>query len=100
MKALELNGTLPGQELVWQGLVDLREGKQTIASCLVQVARTRLARAGLMQSSVSKTAIEAELQLYELLRAEGGDAYSRYNSLLGELVSFENALDHKQNNLA
>jgi hypothetical protein len=36
---------------------------------------------------------EPERQLYRLLRQEGADAYSRYNSLLRELVSFENALD-------
>jgi len=39
---------------------------------------------------------EAELVLYRLLRAEGGDSYSRYNSLLRELVSFEQALDRRQ----
>jgi len=35
------------------------------------------------------------LQLYRLLRQQGGDAYSRYNALLRELVSFESALDHR-----
>jgi hypothetical protein len=30
-----------------------------------------------------------------LLKLERGDAYSRYNSLLRELVSFENALDRR-----
>ena len=38
---------------------------------------------------------EPELQLYELLKREGGDAYSRYNALVRELVSFENALDRR-----
>lgn len=31
-----------------------------------------------------------------LLRQEGGDTYSRYNALLRELVSFEQALDRRQ----
>jgi len=44
---------------------------------------------------------EPERQLYRLLRQEGGDAYSRYNALIRELVSFEQALDRRQNkNLA
>jgi hypothetical protein len=30
-----------------------------------------------------------------LLRQAGGDAYSRYNALLRELISFENALDRR-----
>jgi hypothetical protein len=38
---------------------------------------------------------EAELELYDLLMREGGDAYSRYNALLRELVSFENALNRR-----
>jgi hypothetical protein len=38
---------------------------------------------------------EPELQLYRLLRREGGDAYSRYNALLRELISFEQALDRR-----
>jgi hypothetical protein len=40
---------------------------------------------------------EPERQLYRLLREEGGDAYSRYNALIRELVSFEQALDRRQN---
>ena len=60
---------------------------------LVHIARSRLTRAGLIGKSDVATLPNAELELYRLLRSEGGDAYSRYNSLLRELVSFENALD-------
>ena len=59
------------------------------------IARSRLARAGLIQDVVAPAPVEPELQLYRLLRLEGGDAYSRYNALLRELVSFESALDHR-----
>ena len=38
-------------------------------------------------------ACDAELALYRRLREAGGDAYSRYNALLREVVSFESALD-------
>ncbi len=51
------------------------------------------AHAGLISESDASAVPDAELQLYRLLRQEGGDAYSRYNALLRELVSFEQALD-------
>lgn len=39
--------------------------------------------------------VEPERMLYQLLRDEGGDAYSRYNALLRELSSFLNGLDRR-----
>ena len=84
---------LPGGALVREGLADFHARRVTPAAYLVQIAQPRLARAGLMPSVVDPAAAEHELQLYRLLRAQGGDAYSRYNSLLRELVSFEQALD-------
>jgi hypothetical protein len=44
--------------------------------------------------------IEPEIRLYRLLRGQGGDAYSKYNTLLRELASFESALDHRQRRVA
>ena len=90
-----LNG-LPGEDLVRQGLADFESGLCTIPACLVCIARPRLNRAGLMPQSVPGRFSEPELKLYELLQSEGGDAYSRYNALLRELVSFENALDRRR----
>jgi hypothetical protein len=86
---------LPGEKLVRQGLADFQSGLCTIPACLVRIARPRLSRAGLMPQSVPGKCSEPELQLYHLLKLERGDAYSRYNSLLRELVSFENALDRR-----
>jgi hypothetical protein len=34
------------------------------------------------------------------LRGQSGDAYSRYNALIRELVSFEYALDHRRRQVA
>lgn len=90
----EILDGLPGSDLVREGLADHHAGRQTIASCLVRIASPRLSRAGLVDSK----AIEdngTELELYQLLAGEGNRAYSRYNSLLRELVSFEHALDHR-----
>ena len=85
---------LPGEEVVRQGLADLQAGRRSVPACLVQVARGRLSRAGLICPADANMDGDAERQLYRLLLEQGGDAYSRYNSLMRELVSFENALDH------
>lgn len=93
-KADDLIRGLPGEDLVRRGLDDYTCGLRTPAACLVQIARPRLARCGLLAPD-SDAVDEAELELYRLLRAQGGDAYARYNALLGELVSFEMALDRR-----
>jgi hypothetical protein len=90
----ELLAGLPGEALVREGLADLESGRRTIAALLVSVARTRLSRAGLLGRAVAPRE-EPELELYRLLRHEGGDAYSRYNALIRELTSFEQALDRR-----
>lgn len=70
MSSYDLIRGLPGGALIRQGLADLAAGRVSVPVCLVAIARPR-----------------------GLLRQEGGDAYSRYNSLLRELMSFEQALD-------
>ena len=91
----DLLGGLPGEQWVRRGLIDCESGQCTIPACLVSIARPRLCRAGLMPRSVPGRFCEPEFQLYALIEMEGGDAYSRYNALLRELVSFENALDRR-----
>jgi hypothetical protein len=88
---------LPGEDLLRQGLADFQSGRCTVPACLVQMARPRLTQAGLVQRNSSHFVSEPEFQLYRLLKQEPGmrDAYSRYNALLRELVSFEAALDHR-----
>src|ERR1017187_9517930 len=86
---------LPGEALLREGLADYRSGRCTIPACLVGMARPRLRRAGLITGVVASSFPEPERQLYRLLRQEGGDAYSCYNSLVRELVSFEQALDRR-----
>ena len=85
--------TLPGGELVRQGLADFEANRCTVPACLVGIGHARLSRAGLLPASAAKQFAEPERQLYRLLCQAGGDAYSRYNALLRELVSFEQALD-------
>jgi hypothetical protein len=87
---------LPGEALLREGLTDFQSGRCTIPACLVGMAQSRLRRAGLITGMVATSFPEPERQLYRLLRQEGGDAYSRYNALTRELVSFEQALDRRQ----
>jgi hypothetical protein len=48
-------------------------------------------------SSADPLPADAELELYRTLCASGvRDPYGRYNSLLRELVSFEQALEHRR----
>lgn len=100
MSTNELLAGLPGSALVQQGLADCLAGRHTIAACLVAIARPRLSRAGLLTEGSMSLPDEPELQLYRLLRHQGGDAYSRYNALLRELISFESALDSRRDEWA
>lgn len=77
-----------------------RPGTGTVGACLVSIAPARLRRAGLLPLGLRDPLPEPERQLYHLLREEGGDAYSRYNSLPRELVSFEQSLDRLANSQA
>jgi hypothetical protein len=86
---------LPGESLLRQGLVDFGSGHCTAAALLVAMAHPRLARAGLVSGNTSTAFADPEIKLYRLLRQRGGDSYSAYNALIRELVSFEQALDHR-----
>ncbi len=85
---------LPSEERIRQGLLEYENGTRTIESCLVRIASPRLAKAGLIRRAI-EPGLDAEIQLYQLLAEEGNGAYSRYNAILRELVSFERALDHR-----
>ena len=93
MSTNDLIAGLPGEALVREGLADCQAGSCTIAACLIGIARPRLTRAGLIPAAMVSWRLEPERQLYRLLCQQGGDAYSRYNALMRELVSFESALD-------
>ena len=95
MTATDLIRGLPGEALVREGLNDVESGRVTVPACVVEIARTRFQRAGLLPAATPATISEPELQLYRLLRKGEGDAYSRYNALVRELVSFEQALDRR-----
>jgi hypothetical protein len=90
--ALDDLGALPGGILVRQGLADLAAGRCSVASLLIDIARPRLTELGIVPRTAPPPVSEPERALYRLLRSEGGDAYSRYNALIRELISFQSAL--------
>lgn len=98
MRPDELMAGLPGNTLVREGLADVQAGASSVPACLVHIARPRLLQAGLLSGETAAPGVEPELALYRFLQREGGDAYSRYNALLRELMSFESALDQRLSN--
>lgn len=82
----------PGGDLIEQGLRDLAEGRETAESLLVSIGAWRLRRAGIPVPE--NVFLEPERRLYERLAHDEEDsAHSRYNALIGRLVSFENAVE-------
>jgi len=84
--------SLPGHELVLQGIDDLGSGIESVEALLVSVGAFRLRRAGLEIPDVSVE--NPEHRLYELLAVQDQDsAHARYNALIRQLVSFERAAE-------
>ena len=67
----------------------MERGVESVEALLVSIGAPRLARAGV---TIDATLPTPEHSLYRLLSAQYGDgAHSRYNALIGRLVSFERA---------
>jgi hypothetical protein len=82
----------PGEDLIIQGIADLKEGRETIHSLLVSIGAFRLRRAGI--AVPENDFPNPEHRLYDLLSQEDSDAaHSRYNALIRRLVSFERAAE-------
>ena len=82
----------PGGDLIEKGLLDLREGDESIESLLVSIGAERLRAAGIPVPR--NTYSDPERRLYERLAADDSDsAHSRYNALLRRLVSFESTIE-------
>ena len=84
--------SVPGGELVREGLEDLAAGRESEAAFLVLIGTPRLRRLGVEVPETQTTIPEHEL--YQLLASSDSDsAHSRYNALIRRLVSFERALE-------
>ena len=82
----------PGEDLIIQGIADLKEGRETVHSLLVSIGAFRLRRAGI--NVPTNEFNDPEHRLYRLLSEDDSDsAHSRYNALIRRLVSFERAAE-------
>ena len=90
------SGSLPGQELIEQGLADLAARKVTDCSLLVLIAAPRLRRLGIRVPQ-RRSRVPCEHRLYSRLEQRlGTGAHSYYNSLIRRSVSFARALEREQ----
>ena len=82
----------PGEDLISQGIKDLQNGVESIASLLVSIGAPRLRQSGV--AVPDNTFVSPEHRLYRLLSELHDDgAHSKYNSYIRRLVSFERAVE-------
>ena len=95
MKGNDHEASLPGEELIQQGLTDLEQGLMTDASLLVLIASPRLRRLG-VEVPEPPFPKPYEHQLYSRLEDRlGTGAHSYYNSLIRRIVSYSHALERE-----
>jgi hypothetical protein len=84
--------SMPGNDLVRTGILDLQNERETIAAFLVAIGAPKLRRLGLILPASLPS--NPEHRLYDLLaRNEPDSAHSRYNALIRKLVSFQRAME-------
>jgi hypothetical protein len=84
---------LPGHEVVDAGICDLAAGRDTEPAFLVAIAAPRLRALGIEVPAGGGE--QPDHSLYELLsERDPGDAHSRYNALIRQMVSFCRAAEH------
>ena len=87
-----IDTSLPGSELIGEGIRDLSSGVTSVAALLVSIGAPRLRRLGYTVPLSPER--DPERKLYEALAATDSDsAHSRYNALIRRLVSFERAAE-------
>jgi hypothetical protein len=92
MSTSERPTDLPAADLIDRGIADLRAGRESEESLLTAMAATRLRRLGLDVPDVGTD--DPEHRLYALLAArDARSAHSRYNALVGQVVSFARAAE-------
>lgn len=84
--------SFPGYELVRAGLEDLAAGRETEAALVVAMAAPRLRALG-MEVPAGGGSLPSH-RLYELLSRSDAGAHSRFNALVGRVVSFARSAEH------
>ncbi len=90
----EVSADLPGHELVSAGIADLAAGRESEPALLVAMAASRLRALGYDVPPGSELPRQPSHRLYALLADSEQDAHSRYNALVGRMVSFARAAEH------
>ncbi|HEV2391138.1 MAG TPA: hypothetical protein VG146_02110 [Verrucomicrobiae bacterium] len=89
-------GTMPGEDLVREGLKDLSQDQRTDCALLVLIAAPRLRRLGI-RVPTPRFPGPYEHQLYARIEERlGAGAHSYYNGLIRRIVSFARALEREQ----
>jgi hypothetical protein len=88
----DVPASFPGHELVSAGLADLAAGRESESSLLVAMAAPRLRVLGFHVPPGGGE--QPSHRLYELLAERDLGAHSRYNALVGRVVSFARAGEH------
>jgi len=83
---------LPMGDEVWQGVRDLREGRETVPACLASIAWRRLTEMDRGATLGLVPLDEPEHRLYRLMGRTEADPYAAYNGALRRLARFERAL--------
>jgi hypothetical protein len=83
--------SLPGNDLVRQGIEDLSRGVESVPALLVSIGAPRLRMLGFEVPNVISL---PERRLYQRLWSDDPDvAHARYNALIRRLISFERAAE-------
>lgn len=87
------SASLPGADIVSQGVDDLGRGIESVAGLVVAVAAPRLRDVGIDVPEILQRL--PHHRLYELLSSEApASAHGRYTALLRRVVSFARAAEH------
>jgi hypothetical protein len=96
MKDSRRGDRIPGNDLVDQGLADIKQERWTECALLVLIAAPRLQRLGI-DVPVRRFPRPVEHLLYEQLAARlGAGAHSQYNSLLRRIDSYAHVLERER----
>jgi hypothetical protein len=88
--------SLPGADLVLEGIADVEHGRDTAAAALTRMASPRLRALGIEAPHPGEGPPPGH-RLYELLAAtDPATAHSRYNALVARMVSFARAAERAQ----
>jgi hypothetical protein len=88
-----MQASLPGEELITQGLEDLSADRETEAALLLEIAAPRLRPLGIKIETREGDGESPEHRLYALLSIRP-DAHSRYIALLARIASYARAAEH------